>query len=210
MKNVVHFLPFLLILVLAAASGLSDAQIAQTTEVINATLAAEATGTAVIQSTSQAATDAVETALAETAAVATETQLAADQKATRQANAQETLLARTQEGYGRAAEAVSEIRPIVDALYDAGHITTRDGYRKCGLKAPGFRPKDYPQVSRGGDAKRDESPRPNQANAAIHATGASSLALHPSGGQEIPRLWQPQKRRPAPSLTEDPAFLVVR
>jgi hypothetical protein len=126
MKNVVHFLPFLLILVLAAACGLSDEQIAQTAEVINATLAAESTGTAVIQST----TDAVETALAETAAVATETQLAAEEKATRQANAQETLLAKTQEGYARATEAVSEIRPIVDALYDAGHITTRDGYHQ--------------------------------------------------------------------------------
>lgn len=130
MKHFAHFLPFLPILIVAAACGLSDAQVAQTAEAINATLAAESTGTAVIRSTSQAATDVFETAFAGTDIMAAETQQAADEKATRQANAQITLAARTAEANAKATEAVSEIIPIVNALYEAGHITTKEGYHQ--------------------------------------------------------------------------------
>ncbi len=132
MKHAQIVLALALVLIIAAACGLSEADMAQTSEAISGTANAQGTSTAKVKETETAVTQQYITEEAATAQAATATEIAgltatADQ-ATRQANAQETLQAQTQIAVAQATEQASRIYDVVQTLYDGGYITTTDGY----------------------------------------------------------------------------------
>jgi hypothetical protein len=135
MKKLFVVAAFLLLLLIVTGCGPSEVDLAETEAVVLGTSQAKSTNTARVEQTSAAGTqqflDAQETYAAETAQAATATwEFNATQtadEATRQANAQNTMVARTQEAAAQATEAVSEIYAVVQALYEAGHISRTDG-----------------------------------------------------------------------------------
>lgn len=132
MKKAQLVLLLVLVLTFVSACGLSEADMAQTSEAISGTANAQGTNTASVGQTEAAVTQQYITQEAATAQAATATEIAgltatAD-KATQQAQAQETLQAQTQIAVVQATEQASRIYDVVQTLYDGGYITTTDGY----------------------------------------------------------------------------------
>ncbi len=134
MKRIVSLIPIVLLIGLAflfSSCGISDAEIAQTEAAFNQTAAAQSTGTMSIQHTSAAATQVMGTMLAETEQAAAATQSAQETKnadrATRQAAAEQTLVAGTEVAIAESTESASEIYSVVQDLYDGGYISTTEG-----------------------------------------------------------------------------------
>lgn len=132
MKKPIVVAALLLMLFIVSSCGPSKASLAETESAIQSTSQAQGTNTARVQQTSVAETQQFEdTQAAATAEAVTATWefnvTQTSEQATHQANAQNTQAARTQEAIAQSTEAVSEIYGVVQALYDAGQISSKEG-----------------------------------------------------------------------------------
>lgn len=134
MKQKLFIALLLLVLIagmISACGGISDAEIAQTEDAIQSTSAAQSTGTVSAEETRAAVTQAFETEFAGTSIAVTKTEsvyaTSTAERATKQANARETLAAGTETAVAEATDAVSRIYPIVQELYEQGYISTTAG-----------------------------------------------------------------------------------
>lgn len=120
MNKIVAAAALIVMLFFISACGPSEADLANTEVIINSTSQAQSTNTMSVRLTSEFAN----TAQAGTSQASTETMAFEEAQ---QQNVENTQAAKTQQAFARETEKAADIFAIVQALYEAGHISRTAG-----------------------------------------------------------------------------------